>query len=133
MPKTRKLKSKKSPDHVDVVIAAALKTFRALRKMSQEQLAGELGLTFQQIQKYEKAYNRISASRLYRIACLLEVSVLDFYMGLDGARPKVKDIWLSDDEIKLLTAFRNIHDSPGQKHAIKLVKDVASYRIDGDD
>lgn len=133
MPKTRKPRSKRSPDHVDVVIAAALKTLRATRKISQERLAEELDLTFQQIQKYEKAHNRISASRLYRIACFLEVSVLDFYMGLDGARPKVKDIWLSDDEIKLLTAFRNIHDGAGQKHAIKIVKAIASYRLDGDD
>lgn len=124
---------KRSPDHVDVVIAAALKTFRALRQVSQEQLAAELGITFQQVQKYEKAFNRISASRLYRIACFLDVSVLDFYMGLDGARPKVRDVWLSDDEIKLLTAYRKIQESGGRKHAIDLVKTVSSYRLDGDD
>ena len=129
----KKKPSRRSPDHVDVVIAAALKTFRALRQVSQEQLAAELGITFQQVQKYEKAFNRISASRLYRIACFLDVSVLDFYIGLDGAKPKVRDIWLADDEIRLLTAYRKIHESGGRKHAIELVKTVASYRLDGDD
>ncbi len=130
---TKRRRSKRSPDHIDVVIAAALKTFRALRKVSQEELAESIGITFQQIQKYENGSNRVSASRLYKMACYLEVSVLDFYMGLDGARPKVKDILLSEDEIKLLTVYRNINDNAGRKHAMRLVQAAASYKLDGDD
>jgi transcriptional regulator with XRE-family HTH domain len=78
--KTKKIRA---PDQVDVVIAAMMKTFRAARKVSQTELAKGVGVTFQQIQKYETAQNRVPASRLYRIACLLDVSVLDFYTGLD--------------------------------------------------
>jgi transcriptional regulator with XRE-family HTH domain len=73
----------RGPDKVDIAIAAAMKAFRAYRKVSQEELAKSIGVTFQQIQKYETAKNRVSASRLYYIACFLEVSVLDFYTGLD--------------------------------------------------
>lgn len=67
---------------MDAVIAAMLMTFRAMRKMSQMDLAEAIGVTFQQIQKYEKAQNRIPASRLYYIAQVLEVSVSDFFRPL---------------------------------------------------
>jgi transcriptional regulator with XRE-family HTH domain len=77
------MRKQKTPDQVDVVIAAMIKTFRATRKVSQTELAKGVGVTFQQIQKYEAARDRVSAARLYRIACFLDVSVLDFYMGLD--------------------------------------------------
>jgi transcriptional regulator with XRE-family HTH domain len=78
----RKQKTR-GPDKADIAIAAALKTFRAYRNVSQEELAKGVGVTFQQIQKYETAQNRVSASRLYYIACFLDVSVLDFYRALD--------------------------------------------------
>jgi transcriptional regulator with XRE-family HTH domain len=81
----RKTKKIRAPDQVDVVIAAMMKTFRATRNVSQTELAKGVGITFQQIQKYETAQNRVSAARLYHIARFLEVSVLDFYMGLENA------------------------------------------------
>jgi transcriptional regulator with XRE-family HTH domain len=53
--------------------------------MSQEKLGALLGLTFQQVQKYERGTNRIGSSRLYRLACILEVPVAYFFEGLDEA------------------------------------------------
>lgn len=77
--------NKRAPDKVDAVIAAMLVTFRTMRKMSQAELGKAVGVTFQQIQKYEKAQNRIPASRLYYIAQVLEVSVADFFRPLPDA------------------------------------------------
>lgn len=77
--------NKRAPDKVDAVIAAMLKTFRTMRKMSQAELAEAVGVSFQQIQKYEKAVDRVSAARLYYIAQALDVSVYDFYRVLPDA------------------------------------------------
>ena len=77
--------NKRAPDKVDAVIAAMLKTFRTTRNMSQTELAQAVGITFQQIQKYETAANRIPASRLYYLAQVLEVSVADFFRPLPDA------------------------------------------------
>ncbi len=79
-----KIKTKGGPDALDVVIGRNLVEVRTLRGMSQEGLACEVGVTFQQIQKYEKGHNRIAASRLLRIANALEVNIDIFYKGLLG-------------------------------------------------
>jgi len=64
---------------VDRYIAARLRTIRQLRGMSQERIAEACGITFQQLQKYEKGQNRISASRLHAIAGMLQVPVTEFF------------------------------------------------------
>ncbi len=71
--------------------------------MSQQKLAKAIGLTFQQIQKYERGTNRMSASRLYQLADVLNISILDFYAGLGGVQSDLH-IWHSlkaipDDKI----------------------------------
>lgn len=71
--------SKKSPDQIDVTIGANVRRVRNLRRMSQEALGERLGITFQQVQKYEKGTNRIGGSRLQQIADALEVSVTEFF------------------------------------------------------
>lgn len=72
-----------APHPVDVHVGAKVRLRRKLLNMSQETLAGALGLTFQQIQKYERGANRISASRLYEIAFALGVPMTFFFDGLD--------------------------------------------------
>lgn len=67
------------PDPVDIHVGARLKLRRNLLGMSQEQMGKALGLTFQQIQKYERAANRMGASRLHQIAQLLNVPVAWFF------------------------------------------------------
>ena len=73
-----------SPDRhpVDVHVGERIRFRRRVLGVSQEQLAGVLGLTFQQIQKYEKGSNRVSASRLYEISEVLEIPIEYFFAGL---------------------------------------------------
>ncbi len=73
-----------SPDPIDVNVGSNVRRFRQIAGMSQSSLAGALGVTFQQIQKYERGANRVSASRLQQIADVLNVKVSDFF---DGMKP----------------------------------------------
>ena len=76
------------PDPIDLHVGAQVRARRVLLGLSQEKLADGLGITFQQVQKYERGSNRISASRLYNMARLLDVSISFFFEGLeDGQRP----------------------------------------------
>ena len=82
-------KPKKKPDPTDVHVGARVRMRRIMLEMSQTALADDLGLTFQQVQKYEKGVNRIGAGRLQQIAAKLQVPIPFFYEGLPSA-PAVK-------------------------------------------
>lgn len=73
------MKTKGTPSKVDIHVGARLRTRRGVMGLSQEALANKVGLTFQQIQKYERGTNRISAGRLYELAQILEVPVSYFF------------------------------------------------------
>lgn len=88
-------------------IAAQLQTARCARRMSQDQLAAQIGVTFQQVQKYEKGSNRIAAERLFRIAAILQVPVSFFFDGLDTAATAGISA-VSAPEHDLLDAFRTM-------------------------
>ena len=70
------------PNPVDVHVGQRVRMYRSLRGMSQEKLAEELGVTFQQVQKYETGYNRVSASRLWDISQVLNTPVAYFYQDM---------------------------------------------------
>jgi transcriptional regulator with XRE-family HTH domain len=70
------------PNPIDVHVGLQVRLRRKALKISQESLAEALGLTFQQVQKYERGSNRISASKLYEIARTLRVSIAWFFEGL---------------------------------------------------
>lgn len=72
------------PHLVDVHVGKNLKKLRHLRSLTQASVATELGVSFQQVQKYETGYNRVSASRLYELAQLLETNTAYFFSGLPG-------------------------------------------------
>jgi transcriptional regulator with XRE-family HTH domain len=74
----------------DVEIGHKIRALRLERGLSQSGLADGIDLTFQQVQKYEKGTNRVSAGRLQRIAHILNMPVMFFYDGM-GAKPKKKD------------------------------------------
>ncbi len=76
--------TRRDPNFIDVHVGARIRMRRQLINMSQERLGELLGITFQQVQKYEKGSNRISASRLFYAAKTLGVSVQFFYDGLPG-------------------------------------------------
>ena len=79
--------SKKSPNPIDRHVGARVRMRRMMVSMSQEKLGDKLGITFQQIQKYEKGTNRIGASRLQHIASVLQVPVAFFFEDAPGAVP----------------------------------------------
>lgn len=74
-----------NPDPVDVHVGSRVRLRRTLLGMSQEKLGAALGLTFQQIQKYERGTNRIGSSRLYQLSRVLDVPVSFFFDDMPGA------------------------------------------------
>jgi transcriptional regulator with XRE-family HTH domain len=103
--------------------------------MSQERLGELLGLTFQQVQKYEKGVNRIGAGRLFDIARILGVSIDYFYEGLMGApnrgfaendsSPPIIEFISSPDGLQLALGFTRIRDPKVRKRVLDLVKSLA--------
>lgn len=77
------MKTKGKPDYVDVYVGEQLRLIRIWKGLSQEKLAKAMDLSFQQIQKYERGKNRISAGRLYHLSKILGVSIPYFYEGLE--------------------------------------------------
>lgn len=74
--------SRDGPDPVDVFVGARVRTLRKRHRMSQQDLARRLGVSFQQVQKYERAANRISSSSLYKVAAVFNLPVGAFFEGL---------------------------------------------------
>jgi len=121
------------PDPVDVHVGARLRVLRKLKSFSQEKLAQALGLTFQQVQKYERADNRIGASRLYHIAEALGVQVGYFFDGF-GKPPRGpiyaltedgetgEDIMQRSETIKLVSLYYQIKDDATRKQVMDIVK-----------
>ncbi|MGB9364577.1 MAG: helix-turn-helix transcriptional regulator [Xanthobacteraceae bacterium] len=106
--------AKKRADPIDVAVGHRIRAIRLSRRMSQEELAKSLGLTFQQVQKYEKGVNRVSASRLHQIARALHVPVATV-IGPDEAadasaigEPKVMSLLAVAGATRLLEAFGQI-------------------------
>ncbi len=98
-------------DPVDVHVGGRLRLLRTARRLSLEELGRRIGVTYQQIQKYETGANRISASTLYRIATVFEVSPTYFFEGL-GENGKEKVDILSDREtLQYSIAIGRIQDA----------------------
>ena len=79
------------PSPIDIHVGSRIRLRRTLLGMSQERLGEALGLTFQQVQKYERGANRISASTLYRLAQALDVSVSFFFDVMEDSPPPARD------------------------------------------
>lgn len=131
-PMNEQVKSKKNPDPVDVNAGTLLFAMRSFRGMTQKKLGEELGVSFQQVQKYERGANRMTASTLYRASRVLGISVIEFFAGLEGVWPDTGHLWLSGEERELLTLFRSLPGGGARRHAAELVRTASLYRIDGD-
>lgn len=131
---------KKSPNPIDKYVGSRVRMRRMMIGMSQERLGEALGLTFQQIQKYEKGTNRIGASRLHQIAGILGVQIEFFYEGAphvegvpapaDGLSeaptpPYVADFLSTSDGLHLMRAFVRVRDSRVRKRIVDLVEALA--------
>lgn len=126
--------TKKSPNPIDKHVGSRVRMRRMMVSMSQEKLGEKLGITFQQIQKYEKGTNRIGASRLQQIANVLGVPVGFFFEGApvpdgsakgfsDAASPAyVSDFLATSDGLALTKAFMKVTDSKVRRRIVDLVE-----------
>ncbi len=138
-----------APNPVDVYVGKRIKLRRKILKMSQQQMAQKLGLTFQQVQKYEKGFNRVGASRLWDISRVLNVSMNFFFADMDleveenspmmlnvGGEDTLKFLHEDRDTIdfdpmnrletlELVRAYYKIHDRKVAKCFFDLIKSMA--------
>jgi len=131
----------KAADDIDAYVGSRVRLRRMTLGVSQEQLGEALGLTFQQIQKYEKGQNRIGAGRLYRIAQTLSTPIEFFYDGLPppGNTPDRADIAERSVEIQaflasaeghtLSVAFQRIPDAATRRRIVELVNTIARDKV----
>ena len=133
----------KAADDIDAHIGSRVRLRRMMVNVSQESLGEALGVTFQQIQKYEKGLNRIGAGRLYRIAQILDVPVSYFYEGLpelngsaslnglkiseevDERGVEVMNFLTSPEGYSLSSAFSRIEDAPTRRRLVELIRTIA--------
>ncbi|HMO29525.1 helix-turn-helix transcriptional regulator [Enterovirga sp.] len=130
------MSTKKAPNDVDRQVGTRVRMRRTLIGMSQEKLGEALGLTFQQVQKYEKGTNRISASRLHQIATALGVTINYLYGGNDlpdtpesgfaEAPVPYEGEMLTSDALKLLRAFHRIADPRMRRKVIEIATVLAA-------
>ena len=131
--------AKKAPNPIDKHVGSRVRMRRMMLGMSQEKLGNNLGLTFQQVQKYEKGTNRIGASRLQQISHILQVPVSFFFEGAptnagaprtDGMAEAPSPAYVSDflatsDGLALTKAFMRISDSKLRRRIVDLVEQIA--------
>jgi transcriptional regulator with XRE-family HTH domain len=129
--------SKDEANPIDVHVGKRVRMRRMMIAMSQEKLGGALGLSFQQVQKYEKGTNRISASRLQQISLVLQVPVPFFFEGAPHARRQhhaqsdtpspqyVSDYLASSDGLNLTKAFMQIPNPKLRRSIVRLVEQLA--------
>lgn len=121
----------KTPNPIDKHVGARIRMRRMMLNMSQEKLGDALGLTFQQVQKYEKGTNRVGGSRMHTIAGILKVPVSFFYEGLPqengidtGASDEARNFFASRDGVRLMTAWPRLQ--PKLRHAFLETIEVAA-------
>jgi transcriptional regulator with XRE-family HTH domain len=130
-----RLETSKSPTPTDKHVGKRVRMRRMMLSMSQTSLASALGLTFQQVQKYEKGANRIGASRLQQIANTLQVPISFFFEGplrpnaggggrQTAALDYVSDFLATTDGLALTKAFMRIKDARLRRSIVKLVEDI---------
>ena len=137
------IENKKRPNPIDIHVGSRIRLRRNMLGMSQEKLGENLGITFQQIQKYEKGTNRVGASRLQAIASILSVPVAFFFedapgrengnssgLSEDNSTTYVVDFLNSAEGLQLNRAFVRIADPKVRRKVVDLVKALAAE--DGD-
>lgn len=126
--------NRKAPNPIDIHVGSRVRLRRVLIGMSQEKLGEQLGITFQQVQKYEKGTNRIGASRLFQISRILGVPVAFFYedmpeeegsgSGLSESKSDryVVEFISSTEGLHLNKAFQRIEDPKVRRKVVELVQ-----------
>ena len=136
------------PSPVDIYVGNRLRQLRSLAGLSQDKLGEALGLTFQQVQKYERGQNRIAASRLFDVSRILNVAVSYFFEGYESPTyrepadskamqfadseqqagyeaPGRNDIMSRKETLDMIRAYYQIPDSDVRKRVLELVRSMA--------
>jgi transcriptional regulator with XRE-family HTH domain len=134
---------KKSPNLTDKHVGSRVRMRRMMLDMSQTELGNDIGLTFQQVQKYEKGTNRIGAGRLHEIARILKVPISFFFEGsprepgeprggrgeADAPLPSyVTDFLATSDGLALTKAFMQIKDANLRRRIVSLVQEITGEK-----
>jgi len=131
---TKDLELDRAPNPVDRHVGLRIRLRRKELGVSQERLAESIGLTFQQVQKYERAANRVSASKLWEMARALKTSVAYFYEGLgdpaavnaeNDSRDTVHDFLLTPEGMELATLFPRVRRARVRRRLLDLVRTMA--------
>ena len=129
---------KKAPNPIDKHVGSRIRLRRTMLGMSQEKLGESLGITFQQIQKYEKGTNRVGASRLQQISEILQVPVSFLFEGGPGATltangfgeasspTYVSDFLATSEGLALTKAFTRITDAKLRRSIVDMVEQIAA-------
>jgi transcriptional regulator with XRE-family HTH domain len=127
------------PHPVDIHVGKRLRARRTILGMSQEETGDAVGITFQQVQKYERGLNRIGSSRLYQFACLLGVSVSYFFEEFEEAKQESgmretpasfeHEHFNNKEVLTLVRAYYGINDSQIRRKILSLVKSLSTVQI----
>jgi transcriptional regulator with XRE-family HTH domain len=122
--------TREGPDPIDVAVGARIRIRRRWLGFSQTQLANALGITFQQVQKYERGANRVSFSRLMQVVDALNCHLTDLTEGLDPERPtreidQVRRLIAEDGAYELLEAYAALRGKPLQRALLQHAKALA--------
>jgi transcriptional regulator with XRE-family HTH domain len=134
------METDRSPNPVDLHVGARIRMRRKLLGISQERLADDLGLTFQQVQKYERGANRVSASKLYEIARSLKTSIAYFFEGLadpttsdggegDNGEQSVHDFLMTAEGLELASVFPRVPQPRVRRRLLELVRSMAEEDV----
>ncbi len=135
------LNDDRSPNPVDVHVGERIRKRRRALGVSQDRLAEQLGLTFQQVQKYERGANRVSASKLYQVARALQASIPYFFEGLPDPMqaagvadvepaPFVHELSLTPEERELASLLSRIDDRRVRRRLLELVRSLAEAAME---
>ena len=131
------------PNPIDIHVGNRLRLRRTLLGLSQEKLGEAVGITFQQLQKYERGANRISSSRLFNLSQVLSVQVGFFFEGLVGADDAIGgpatsptdaefETMTNRETLELVRAYHRIESSGVRRRAFELVKALAGEKESND-
>ena len=116
-------------DASDAIVGLNIRTHRLARRMSQSELADAIGITFQQVQKYEKGSNRVGSGRLVRVATALRVPVAALLAGVPGAgaagESQVAGMLAHPHRLRLVQAFAQIGDTAVRRQLMLLTESIA--------
>ena len=119
----------KQAQKIDKVIGRNIRIHRLAKKMSQTELGEKLGVSFQQIQKYENGTNRVGSGRLFQIAAILGLHVSTFFKGGEGREgghdTGLLDLLAEPQSVRLIRAFSKITDKTVRRSLVQLAEKFA--------